>query len=190
MRAKCLCSECTFKSCSRNKTLKRRVIGKKNRTSGRYAENKLFALFGDWGIEIDKTFCSGSKKELAEEFGDKFSGDFNTKGLIGSNVKIENKKKKYETFKRYYELTSNGICHIKGFCYLVPQYIFVDIVKHKTRYSFSEVEDYKYKTLHDFFNQDNAEIVTLISPKPDSNRYLDFIFCVKEDLYEKLFKEQ
>lgn len=179
-----------MKSCSRNKTLKKRIIGKKNRATGKYAENKLFALFNDWNIPIDKTFASGSKKELAKEFGDKFSGDFNIQGLLNHNIKIENKKKQYSSFKRFYELTEKGICHIHGFCYLIPQAIFEEIILHKTMHSSIDVEDKQFKVLHNFFNQDNADIVSLISPKTGSNRYLDFIFCVTENLYEELLNDR
>lgn len=183
---RCLCTDCGVKNCSKKKIPKRRVIGKKNRVTGKYAENKLYALFNEWGIGIEKTFCSGSKKELAHEFGDKFSGDFNIKGLVNKNIKIENKKKLYSVFKRYYELTNQKICHIEGFCYLVPQDMFEDMLIRKVRHSHYDIADEKFKVLHNFFDQDNADIVTLISPKPESNRYLNFIFCVSEDLYKIL----
>ena len=188
--SKCLCSKCTVTNCDRKEVSKRRAIGKRNRNTGRYAEKKLFALFNDWNIPIDKTFASGSKKELAEEFGDKFSGDFNIQGLIDQNIKIENKKKQYKAFKRYYELVKFGIVHIKGFCYLIPQAMFQDVILHQVRHSVIEIEEKQFKVLRSFFEQDNAEIVSMISPSPDSNRYLDFIFAVREDIYEKLLKRQ
>lgn len=146
-------------------------------------------MFNEYGISIEKTFASGSKKELAKEFGDKFSGDFNIQGLVNGNIKIENKKKLYKVFKRFYDLTSKGICHIKGFCYLIPQVTFKDIMLNNGKHGHYDVEDDKFVTLHNFFNQDNADMVTLISPRTDSNRYLDFIFCVSEDLYDKLIKK-
>lgn len=188
MKSKCLCSQCTVTKCDRKEVSKRRAIGKRNRNTGRYAEKKLFALFNDWNIPIDKTFASGSKKELAKEFGDKFSGDFNIQGLIDQNIKIENKKKQYKMFKRFYELTQFGIIHIKGFCYLISQAIFQDIILHKTRHTVLEIENKNFKVLENFFAQDNAEIVSMISPSPDSNRYLDFVFAVKEDIYNKLLE--
>jgi Mg2+ and Co2+ transporter CorA len=93
-------------------------------------------------------------------------------------------------FKRYYELTDKGICHIKGFCYLIPQLYFEDIILHGTRHKYYDVEDEKFKVLKNFFAQDNSDIVTLISPREDSNRYLDFIFCVTESMYEKLLNRK
>ena len=38
--------------------------------------------------------------------------------------------------------------------------------------------------LHGFFNQDNADIVAMIAK--DSNRYLDFVFAIKKDVFKKI----
>ena len=179
-----------MKNCPRKKINKRRIIGKKNRATGRYAENKLLALFTEWELPIEKTFASGSKKELAKEFGDKFSGDFNIQGLLDENIKIENKKKQYNVFKRFYDLTENGICYIKDFCFLIPQELFKDVIVHGIAHSYSEIENNKFKVLENFFAQDNAEIVSMISPRPNSNRYMNFVFAVKKETYEKLLKRR
>ena len=51
---------------------------------------------------------------------------------------------------------------------------------------FTVLEDTGNKALHDFFEQDNADIVTIISPDDNSNRYLDFLFCIKENIFKKM----
>ena len=48
------------------------------------------------------------------------------------------------------------------------------------------LDDTGNKALHDFFEQDNADIVTIISPDDNSNRYLDFLFCIKENIFKKM----
>ena len=52
-----------------------------------------------------------------------------------------------------------------------------------------EIDDKQFKGLHNFFKQDNADIVTLISPNNKGTRYLDFIFCFKETTYKKLIEQ-
>lgn len=189
---KCLCSECQVKTCDKKKNLAKRKQGKTNRNTGRYAENKLLELFKEWDIPIEKTVASGQLKSVSSRVKQKylFTGDFFTSGLIkDKRLKIENKKRQYSDFRKYYLLSDLDICHIKGFCYLVSQKELKAILNKENNQKVIEIEDVKHKGLHDFFNQDDADIVTLISTNSKGTRYLDFIFCFKENIYEKLIEQ-
>lgn len=190
---KCLCSECQVISCDKKKNLAKKKQGKTNRNTGRYAENKLLDLFKEWGISIEKTVASGQLKEVASRLKNQkylFSGDFYTSDLIkGIRLKIENKKRQYSDFRKYYLLSDLDICHIKGFCYLVSQKELKAILDKENKQKVIEIDDKQFKGLHNFFEQDNADIVTLISPNAKGTRYLDFIFCFKENTYKKLIEQ-
>lgn len=190
---KCLCEQCQVKDCDKKKSLAKRKQGKTNRNTGRYCENKLFKLFKEWGIPIEKTVASGQLKEVANRLKNQkylFSGDFYTTGLIkGSRLKIETKKRDYSVFRKYYLLCDLDICHIKGFCYLVSQKELKAILNKENKQKVIEIDDKLNKGLHNFFEQDNADIVTLITPNSNGTRYLDFIFCFKENTYKKLIEQ-
>ena len=190
----CLCSQCTVKNCDKKKSLKRRVQGKKNRSTGYYAEKKLLKLFTDWNIPISQTVASGRLKNVSNKVKQKylFSGDFYCDNLVkGKRLKIENKKRVYSVFKRYYTLTENQIYHIKNLCYLVSQDTLKHIIDGKEIVDkITDNEDKQFKMLHTFFEQDNADIVSMISPSEDSNRYMNFIFAIKENIFKRLIKER
>lgn len=190
----CLCQQCTVKNCDKKKNLKRRVQGKKNRSTGYYTEKKLLKLFTDWNIPISQTVASGRLKNVTNKVKQKylFSGDFYCDSLIkGKRLKIENKKRVYSIFKRYYALTDNQICHIENLCYLVNQDTLKRIIDNQELVDeIVSIEDKQFKVLHSFFEQDNADIVSMISPYEDSNRYMNFIFGIKENVFKKLLKER
>lgn len=190
---KCLCGKCTVKHCDKKINLAKRLQGKKNRNSGRYAEKKLKALFGKWDIKIEPTISSGSLKQVTGKVKNQkylFSGDFYSSDIIkGTRLKIECKKKQYSVFKRYYELVNEyDSVWIKGFCILINQDNFKDLINKALISNPYCVEDKQFKGLHKFFDQDNADMVAMISPNPDTNRYNDFIFAIKENLFKKLIE--
>lgn len=189
----CLCNQCQVKSCDKKKNLAKRKQGKANRNSGRYAEDKLLKLFQSWNIPLEKTVASGQLKSVTNKVKTQkylFSGDFYTTGLIkGTRLKIENKKRQYTDFRKFYMLSDYDICHIKGFCYLVSQKELEAILNRENKQKVIEIDDKQFKGLHNFFEQDNADIVTLISPNNKGTRYLDFIFCFKETTYKKLIEQ-
>ena len=192
--ARCLCSECQVTTCDKKKNLAKRKQGKTNCNTGRYAENKLLKLFKEWGIHIEKTVASGALKQVESRVSKNqkylFSGDFFTTGLIkGQKLKIENKKRQYVDFRKYYMLTDYDIGYIKDFCYLVSQAELKRILDGENEHKVITVEDKKHQGLHNFFNQDNADIVTLIATNKEGTRYLDFIFCFKEDIYKKFIEQ-
>lgn len=192
----CLCNKCTAKECIMKRTLKKRVLGKRNRNTGRYAEQKLLKLFQSWNIKIHQTIASGSLKQvtsrLTETNKDLFVSDFYTTDLIkGETIRIENKKRQFNVFKKYYYKTDlNTVLYIKDFCYIVSQNSFKRILDK----DFSQVvlieEDKNNKLLHKFFNQDNAQIVSLISTDELSNRYRDFLFCFNVKTYKKFIEQR
>lgn len=190
----CLCQQCTVKNCDKKKNIVRRVQGKKNRTTGYYAEKKLLKLFNDWNIPISQTVASGRLKNITNKVKQKylFTGDFYTDNLIkGQRLKIENKKRTYNIFKRYYALTNNQICHIDNFCYLINQDTLKRIIDNQELVEeIINIDNKQCKMLHTFFEQDNADIVSMISPSEDSNRYMNFIFAIKENVFIKLLKER
>lgn len=189
----CLCSECKIKNCDKKKKLTKVIQGKRNRNTGRYAELKLKKLFDKWNIKIEQTISSGSLKSVVGKVKEKykFKSDFYTSDLVkGKRLRIENKKRMYKEFKRYYELTDNQICIIGDKYILISQNIFEQIlIKNNNNHCEITVEDKKFKGLDNYFNQDNADIVTLISPS-ETGRYLDFIFCLKTKVYLELLKSK
>ena len=190
----CLCNQCTVKSCKMKKTLTKRVLGKRNRNTGRYAEQKLLKLFQSWNININQTIASGSLKQvtnrLLKKDKDLFVSDFYTEDIIkGEVIRIENKKRQYKIFKKYYCQTDDKILLIRNFCYIVNQNDFKALLAKKVNQHLEVIEDKNNKLLHDFFKQDNAQIVSLISPDELSNRYKNFLFCIDIKTYNKLTKE-
>lgn len=191
----CLCSECTESNCEKKKSLQKSKQGKRNRNTGRYIEDKLLKLLKWWNLPAEKTIASGSMKVVSNRLKSQkylFSGDLYTTGIIkGKRIKIESKKRLYRLFKKYYEITNtNNIVHYNGLCYIMQQNEFYDLIRGNKALIITELDDRQNKSLHDYFNQDNADIVTLISPDENSNKYLPFIFCLTEDLFKQIVKER
>lgn len=191
----CICNQCTVRNCKMKKTLKKRTLGKRNRNTGRYAEQKLLKLFQSWNINIHQTIASGSLKQvtnrLSKQDKDLFISDFYTEDLLkGEVIRIENKKRQYKVFKKYYEKTGDKPLIIKDFCMIVNQTEFKNMLDGKFNQPYEVIEDKNNKLLHDFFNQDNAQIVSLISPDDNSSRYKDFLFCIDNKIINKLIKER
>ena len=187
----CLCPKCTVKNCDKKKKLQHRLTGKRNRNSGRYAELKLLKLFEKWGIEVHRTIASGQLKSIADIIDTQkelFISDFYSDDIVkGQTIRIENKKRQYKVFKKYYEKCDKTILYIKEFCYIMTQDTFTNILtSNNWSLDFTVLDDTGNKALHDFFEQDNADIVTIISPDDNSNRYLDFLFCIKENIFKKM----
>lgn len=192
----CLCNQCTVKSCKMKKTLKKRVIGKKNRNTGRYTEQKLLKLFQLWNINIHQTIASGSLKQVTNRLSNKdkdlFISDFYVDDLVkGEVIRIENKKRQYKVFKKFYEkIDNNKVLLIKNFCYILSQSDFKELLDGNINQHLEVIEDKNNKLLHDFFKQDNAQIVSLISPDELSNRYKEFLFCIDIKTFNKLVRQR
>lgn len=192
----CLCSKCSAKGCVMKKTLKKRALGKRNRNTGRYAEQKLLKLFQSWNIKLNQTIASGSLKQVTSRLTGKdkdlFVSDFYTNDLIkGETIRIENKKRQFNVLKKYYYKTDlNKVLYIKDFCYIVSQNSFKKILDGEINQFILAEEDKNNKLLHNFFRQDNAQIVSLISPDELSNRYRDFLFCFDTNTYKKFIEQR
>lgn len=195
---KCLCEQCTVKNCDKKKSLVRRTQGKRNRNAGRYAEQKLQQLFKENNVAINATISSGALKSVAKQVGNqkyKFSGDFySTEILKGTRLKIECKKRQYKLFKRYYSFCADRkIIQYGKFCVLMDANTFFALIKKSlvpNIFPILQLPDRNITNLHKFFEQDNADIVAMISPNEQGNRYLDFIFAVTENTFKKLLNQK
>lgn len=192
-KAKCLCDECKVRKCDKKKNLVRRKQGKRNRNTGRYAE-KLFQKWCDeHNLKATATVMSGKHKELANTVGTKkylFSGDFHIENLTKERLKVEVKKRQFDLVRKYYAATKFGdVVHIKGFCYVLSADNLIAITQGRTNFNEVQIEDTKHALLHSFFEQDNADIVAIIS-QGENNRYLDFVFAIQENVYKKMMKQK
>ena len=188
-KAKCLCDECKVTKCDKKKNLVKRKQGKRNRNTGRYAEKLFQKWCYDNNIKATATVMSGKHKELADKVDTKkymFSGDFHIEGLTKERLKVEVKKRQLDLTHKYYAATKcNDVVHIKGFCYVVSADCLIAMTQGRKDFNVVQIEDTKHALLHSFFNQDNADIVAMIS-QGDTNRYLDFVFAIQENVYKKI----
>ena len=141
--------------------------------------------------KVEAETASGQLKSIADIIDTQkelFISDFYSDDIVkGQTIRIENKKRQYKVFKKYYEKCDKTIVYIKEFCYIMTQDTFANILtSNNWSLDFTVLEDTGNKALHDFFEQDNADIVTIISPDDNSNRYLDFLFCIKENIFKKM----
>jgi hypothetical protein len=184
----CLCDQCKVTQCDKKKNLVKRKQGKTNRNTGRYAEKLFQKWCDDNNIYAYPTIMSGKHKEIADKVDEKkymFSGDFHIEGITEDRLKVEVKKRQLNLLQRYYSATKFGdVVEIKNFCVLVSADTLLGIVRRHGEYNTAVVEDKKHSMLHGFFNQDNADIVAMIAK--DSNRYLDFVFAIKKDVFKKI----
>lgn len=190
-RTKCLCDQCKVTKCDKKKNLVKRKQGKTNRNTGRYAE-KLFQKWCDTnGIYAYPTIMSGKHKELADQIGEKqymFSGDFHIEGITKERLKVEVKKRQISLLRKYYVATNYGdIVKVGKFCVLVSANTLLDIVRRHGNHSFVHIEDTKHAMLHNFFDQDNADIVAMIA-KGENGKYLDFVFAISSQTFNKVLK--
>ena len=161
-----------------------------------YIEDKLLKLLKSWDLPAEKTIASGSMKNVSTRVKGQeylFTSDLYTEGIVKSNrVRIESKKRTYNAFKKYYELVNDcySYLHIKNFCYIFNQSAFYNLIKGKHYGIGADKDDKQHKSLHNFFDQDNSGIVTLISPDPNSNKYLPFLFCITEELFNQIIEER
>ena len=115
--------------------------------------------------------------------------------VLGKERKVENKKRM--SFERIRSLIGEKkILYITGFCYVMNENVFYDIVKNgatvsgsvvdagSNSYPIREVSDRNYGWLHGFFQQDYADVVSL------DESYRDFLFCLQPSLFEELTRQK
>lgn len=111
--------------------------------------------------------------------------------VLGKERKVENKKRM--SFERIRSLIGEKkVLYITGFCYVMNENVFYDMVKNgatvsgsfvNTRsnyYPIREVSDRNYGWLHGFFQQDYADVVSL------DESYRDFLFCLQPSLFYEI----
>ena len=124
--------------------------------------------------------------------------------ILGKERKVENKKytSKVSALAKIRKLIGeSGILYITGFCYIMDENVFYDVVKNKLNiavnardevlavrcegentHHIKEVSDRDYGWLHTFFEQDYADIVSL-----DEN-YRDFLFAIQPKFFEEIVR--
>lgn len=167
------------------------AIGKSNKRKGKKSEKKLLLHFQRQNLEARIIEGSGCLKKI------KADADADLRVIINSKErKVENKKR--TSFERIRKLIgAEKILYITGFCYIMNENIFYDIVSSfngrsesllndnvvftdKNDYPIREVSDRNYGELHKFFSQDNADIVSL------DESYKDFLFALKPSLFKEI----
>lgn len=167
------------------------AIGRSNKRKGKKSEKKLLLHFQRQNLEARIIEGSGCLKKI------KADADADLRVVInGKERKVENKKR--TSFERIRKLiNSDKILYITGFCYVMNENIFYDIISSfngkvepllngnivstdRNDYPIREVSDRNYGELHKFFSQDNADIVSL------DESYKDFLFALKPSLFKEV----
>lgn len=167
------------------------AIGKSNKRKGKKSEKKLLLHFQRQNLEARIIEGSGCLKKI------KADADADLRVVInGKERKVENKKR--TSFERIRKLiNSDKILYITGFCYVMNENIFYDIISSfngkvepllngnivstdRNDYPIRGVSDRNYGELHKFFSQDNADIVSL------DESYKDFMFALKPSLFKEV----
>ena len=167
------------------------AIGRSNKRKGKKSEKKLLLHFQRQNLEARIIEGSGCLKKI------KADADADLRVVInGKERKVENKKR--TSFERIRKLiNSDKILYITGFCYVMNENIFYDIISSfngkvepllngntvstdRNDYPIREVSDRNYGELHKFFSQDNADIVSL------DESYKDFMFALKPSLFKEV----
>ena len=167
------------------------AIGRSNKRKGKKSEKKLLLHFQRQNLEARIIEGSGCLKKI------KADADADLRVVInGKERKVENKKR--TSFERIRKLiNSDKILYITGFCYVMNENIFYDIISSfngkvepllngnivstdRNDYPIREVSDRNYGELHKFFLQDNADIVSL------DESYKDFMFALKPSLFKEV----
>lgn len=192
------CRKCKkYSKFQRIKSESRVAIGRANKRKGKKSEQKLLLHFQRQGLEARIIEGSGAYKKSRE------GADSDLRvTVLGVERKVENKKR--QSFDRIRSLIGeNKILYITGFCYVMDENIFYEIVKNYmsyieskdgvsldsimildgSRYKIHEVSDRNYGWLHEFFNQDYADIVSL------DESYKDFMFCLQPKFFEEVIKK-
>lgn len=191
------CRKCKkYDKFERKKSKSRQATGRANKRKGKESEKKLLLHFQRHGFDARIIEGSGAYKKVRE------GADSDLRVTIfGKERKVENKKygSKVAALAKIRKLIGeSGILYITGFCYVMDENVFYDIVKNYmayvesensvmvsdgSRYKIKEVSDRDYGWLHNFFNQDYADIVSL-----DEN-YRDFLFAIQPSLMKEILHE-
>ena len=193
------CRKCKdWNKFERKKSKSRQATGRSNKRKGKESEKKLLLHFQRQGIPARIIEGSGAYKKSK---GEGFDSDLRVT-ILGKERKVENKKygSRVALLNRIRKLIGEkGILYITGFCYILDENVFYDIVKRKlgvavnargeiiavkcegqNNYHIKEVSDRDYGLLHKFFEQDYADVVSL------DESYRDFLFCLQPDFFKEV----
>ena len=115
------------------------------------------------GLNVGRTPLSGALKAagLLEVLKDHLAGDIHLTLRDGTELVIECKCS--IKLDSWYKMLARGPVDIKGFCYGLPEEDFRALLfGHLPKCD--KLDDYKFKRLHKFFEQDNSDIVIVIKP--------------------------
>ncbi|KGF47569.1 hypothetical protein HMPREF0872_04025 [Veillonella montpellierensis DNF00314] len=160
--------------------------GKSNRRNGRNAERQLVKWLEKIGLEANLVPMSGALKSnniiaalASDEMVNKMRGDIKVT-IHGITYTIESKRN--TSSNSWYKKAEQGVLHINGFAYLLRQDLFQALINGVDIPVSAYATDKGFKIVHTYFNQDNSDIVAISRP------YCDYLFFVKEKVYEELKK--
>jgi hypothetical protein len=157
------------------KQLERRLLkhtdkhkqGKRNKRVGKRAEKSLESLLNSWGYETKRVPLSGALKAQYAHL----AGDLEMK--YGESIyRIEVKHR--SNLNTLYSATENLSLTISGFCVIMNEENFKHFLNGLAQDS-EEVSDTRFKRIHDWFEQDDSDIVAMKS------NYKPWIFAIKLD---------
>lgn len=165
-----LCEKCRkFSKFIRKKNKTYQARGRANKRAGKSSEKKLLRHLIKAGLNARLVAGSGAYKRFKKDADADLRIDF-----FGVEKKIENKKRK--DFSKIRSMVEQSALKIKNCCYVITEQQFVELFKDGTLpKKFLLVPDKGFAYLHRFFEQDNADIVSL------DEAYKDFIFCLNMD---------
>jgi len=193
------CRKCKeFDKFERKKSKSRQATGRANKRKGKDSEKKLLLHFQRHNLDSRIIDGSGAYKKSR---GAGFDSDLRVT-VYGKERKVENKKygSKVSALDKIRKLIGeDGILYITGFCYIMDENTFYDVVKNKlgtavnargevlaikcegqNTHHIKEVSDRDYGWLHKFFEQDYADIVSL------DESYRDFLFCLQPEFFGEI----
>lgn len=153
--------------------------GRASRGKGRRFEDSLVKMLGSWGFSCSKVPMSGVLKgvSLVGVPDDILSGDIR---ILIKDVYRKIEAKRRANFSTYYKHVENKPLHIQGFCYMMNALDFKIVISQGKIGETNETPDKKFKALHDFFEQDNVEIVAMKMNNQEP------IFAITEKFMEEL----
>lgn len=160
--------------------------GKSNRRNGRVAERELVKWLEKRGLEANLVPMSGALKSaniikaLAnDEMVEKMRGDIKLT-INGETYTVESKRN--VNSDTWYKKAEKGIVHINTLAYLMREDLFMATVNGVDLPVSEVIEDKGFKKIHEYFEQDDSDIVVISRP------YCHRLFFVKEKTYEKIYR--
>lgn len=191
------CRKCKeYNKFERKKSKSRQATGRSNKRKGKESEKKLLLHFQRQNLHARIIEGSGAYKKSR---GEGFDSDLRVT-VRGKERKVENKKygSKAAALQRIRRLIGeDGILYITGFCYIMDENVFYDVVRNfetavgdkngvihvktaENSYKVREVSDRDFGWLHKFFEQDFADIVSL------DESYRDFLLCLQPQFFGEI----